>query len=277
MATTTKEIGKIFFAAREKKELTREEAARLSRIHLNVVKDIENGVFDRLGRPYIKSFLKKYSAFLGIDTAGIMSQFDNISARIPSREFNVDNNVEKPIVVKDTPEVLLNEKKIQMILVATLSVVLLVLLFVLVSMMKTRFNTSKVRQGVSVSDITVSKKTSSVVKKNVASKNPVVKVIADPGSDASKGAPLVLTLKALDEVWLRIDQGAEKVFDGFLQKGESRTWNAKGTLTVWTGKADMLEFVINTRKVGVVARGVVKNIQVSASGVKIGDTWVDQL
>ena len=84
---------------------------------------------------------------------------------------------------------------------------------------------------------------------------------------------VVLTLKARDEVWIQLKAGDKKIFDGFLKNGDSKTWEADGPITVWTGKADKLDFIVNRRNVGVVAAGVVKNIKVSSEGVQVGDTW----
>ena len=64
------------------------------------------------------------------------------------------------------------------------------------------------------------------------------------------------------------------LFSGNLDKGDSRTWKSDGTLTVWSGRADKLDFTLNGRSIGVVAAGVVRNIEVSSEGVKIGDVWV---
>ena len=59
--TDPKEIGKLFRQAREDRGLSVEEVNFNSRIHPDVIKDIENGTYERLGKIYIKSFSVTYT------------------------------------------------------------------------------------------------------------------------------------------------------------------------------------------------------------------------
>ncbi|MFH1877311.1 MAG: helix-turn-helix domain-containing protein, partial [Candidatus Omnitrophota bacterium] len=84
--STPREIGNLFKEAREKLGLSIPDAAAQSKIHHNVLEDIENGAYERLGKLYMKSFIKKYSFFLELDTNSIAAKFDSISAEIPAKE-----------------------------------------------------------------------------------------------------------------------------------------------------------------------------------------------
>ncbi|MFC1570812.1 helix-turn-helix domain-containing protein [Candidatus Omnitrophota bacterium] len=271
--TTTKEIGRVFREAREERQLSADEVGRSTRIHVNVIKDIESGVFDRIGAIYLKSFLKKYSDFLGLDTESIIGKYESISSSIPNREFNVDIDIEEP-EDKENPFATPTEKKIQMALVAFLSVVLVVLVFILIGMMRARLS-SQVTRKARVEEM--ASKPAQTVKK-------VTKTETKPAVVAKKTAPVKeiagavnLTLKARGEVWLRVSHGEKRLFDGFLKNGDTKSWKADGPITIWTGKADMLDFTVNGRQVGTVAAGVVRNIKVSSEGVQIGDSWVKRI
>ncbi|MDP8299857.1 MAG: DUF4115 domain-containing protein [Candidatus Tantalella remota] len=268
---TSREIGKIFKDARQEKGLGAEEAAHSSHIHINVVRDIEKGVFDRLGKPYLKGFLRKYSIFLGIDTEDILRKYEEISSDIPGREFTLQvestETEEKDELLGDAAQ-----KKMQLILVAALSVVFLVLVFVLIGMVRSRLGSRDERAGAPVKVSAV--KPAVVIKKSVPKRKPA----AAAPEKSDKKVTVVLTLTAQDEVWVQIADGEERILsDIVMKKGEKKTWRSAGPLTVWTGKAGELEFTVNTRKLGVVAAGVVKNIKVSDKGVQVGDEWVAHL
>ncbi len=267
---TSREIGNIFKEARRGKGLEAEEAAHRSQIHINVIMDIEKGVFDRLGKPYLKSFLKKYSDYLGANTEDILKKYEEISSDIPGREFTLKIE-ETDKEEKDDILGAATQKNMQAILVAVLSVVFLVLVFILIGTVKSRLGT-----GAGGADVPVKV---TAVKPAAAKKVSVPKIKAEAAvtDDSNKKVTVVLTLKAQDKVWLQISEGGTRVFSGEMDKGETKTWRAEGTLTIWTGKADKLDFTVNTRKLGSVAAGVVKNIKVSDKGVQVGDVWVARL
>jgi len=251
--TTPKEIGKAFTEARKKLKLSVEEAYRQTRIHPGVIRDIENGVFDRLGKPYIKGFLKKYSAFLGLDTMDIIQKYESISPRIAGRELDLtpeEKGVDTPVVLTG----MLTGKRLQAVFAVALSAVFVILVFVLIGMLKSRMTAGR-RQK--VTEISKTQRTVVTTKRDIR--------------------PVTLTLKARAKVWLQVTEGEDTLFAGILAKGHSKTWISDRTLTVWVGKADMLDFFVNRRKIGVIAAGVVKDIRVSSGGIRIGDVWVTHL
>jgi len=259
--TTPKEIGKIFTEAREKRQLSVDKAASESRIHPNVIRDIENGIFDRLGKLYVKSFMKKYALFLGLDLDNVVQLYESISSKVPGRQFDLGVKKQED---KSEPVDILADKRIQTALIGVLSLVLVVLVFVFVGMMRARI--AKQPPSTAAEVRTSSAKQTTAPEQE---KKPVSSFFS-----LKKASPsVILTLKATGESWIQISRGDEKVFSGFLKKGESKSWESDQPLTVWTGKADNLEFTVNTRRIGVVAAGVVKNIEVSSEGVRIGDSW----
>lgn len=269
---TTKEIGKIFREKREKLGLSVDEAGRRAHIHVNVIKDIESGVFDRIGAIYLKSFMKKYSAFLSLDTAGVIKQYESIASSIPAKEFNADIDIEEKEDTED-PFGIPPGKKLQVVLVAVLSVVLIVLIFVLIGMMRSRIQRpiqkrTDVFEAASQKTETAKKEAAPVQE---AAKTSVISKLLPAAKEPDQ---VTLTLKAHGEVWLQVKSGDNKLFNGFMKDGDSKTWKSDQTIIVWTGKADMLDFIVNSRQVGKVAAGVVKNIKVSEEGIQIGDAWV---
>ena len=281
--TTPKELGKIFREAREALGMSMEEAYQKSHIHPNVAKDIENGIYDKMSKLYVKSFLKKYAEILDLDTEDILKKFESISSKIPEKEFSLDMDVEEEKEEKRTPLVIPAEikEKVRLASVGILSVVLIVLLAVLIGMMKDRLTSS--RKSPESTMPAVSTKKTDVPPATTPVKKPGKEIKKEPQKQPLKTkqaqTPVRLTLKleARGQVWVQVTNEDDRtVFAKTLEEGESETLESDGTLTVWTGKGSMLDFVVNSRRVGKVASGVVKDIEVSSSGIKVGGKWVER-
>ncbi len=283
---TSKDLGRIFREARDKRGFSVREVASRSNIHDNVIKDIETGDFERLGKVYIKGFIKKYSAFLELDTDDMIQKFTDLSSSIEDRKFKVNAKDTAEIKAKKTamkmPEFKIPEftlpkfkipkinidftpKQIQGIVVGVLSVVMIALLFLFIGMVRTRVSSPEKLKPAS--------RTTSTAKKTV--KTPPKKIVSQAPSKAT--GPVTLKIKAKGEVWLKVVEGDNQLFVGTLKSGESKTWNSKETISVWTGNAGNLDFTVNRKSLGTVAAGVVKNIRISSGGVRVGNEWVERL
>ncbi|HNX91121.1 MAG TPA: DUF4115 domain-containing protein [Candidatus Omnitrophota bacterium] len=73
-----RELGEVFRKAREAKGVTIEKANLQSRIHPNVIRDIESGDFTRLEKVYMRSFVKKYAVFLALNVNDILAAYDAV-------------------------------------------------------------------------------------------------------------------------------------------------------------------------------------------------------
>ena len=303
--STAESFGKIFKEKRTELGLKHEDVSGKTYISIGVIVDIESGVFDKLSPVYMKSFIKKYTDFLGLDTNEILKQYESVVRETPVKAFSVkieqSPKEEKASLFEDmlpkkakSPSLVENisakngkivsplkvvpiANKLQTVAVVLLIVVFIALVLALVNVTK-KVLTSPPRQvsvvasarstGIRVKDDnTVSQKFG---KKSVSTKTTV--------SNISENSPVMFSLKARDRVWVQVvSSSGEKIFDGFLDDGDSRSWKGEGTFIIWTGKADMLDFNVNGRDLGVVASGVVRNIKVSAEGVLVGDDWVVRL
>jgi transcriptional regulator with XRE-family HTH domain len=261
----SKEIGKIFREAREKMGLSVEEANERSRIHINVINDIESGVFDRLGKLYLRSFLKKYADFLKLDRKEMVEKFENVASNIPETEFDPDikkRNEDREAKIVDT------EKMIQVSLIGLFSVIFIVLVFILVGRVKSKF--AEAPAGEETAAVRTERTAAPAVKKEAASRVSRAKIAPKP----SPIAEVTLTLEARGEAWVKVMEGGNTLFVGILRRGNKKTFNANSVITIWTGRADMLDFTVNNRSIGSVAEGVVKNIKVSKEGITIDGNWV---
>ena len=256
---TPKEIGKKFKEEREKQKLTLTDAANMSRIHQKEMKEIENGLYDRIGKLYIKSFIKKYTLFLEKNTTEMLELYEEVTSDMPSKEFSVSDKLN----AKDNePLIDINPKKFQYIFITILSVVLIALIAVFVAMLRSR---------VTGENTTAKTSQSFAHKKTVQTP---VKENKNTGffNIVKKNGNFSFTVKATGEVWLQIENDDKVVFAGTLEKGGSRSWNFTSPVNIWTGKAENLECYVNGKLLDLDLKGVVKNISVSARGIKLPDS-----
>jgi len=252
MTTTPKELGNIFKQARENLKLSVNEVCDRTRMHPTVVRDIEAGVFDRLGKLYIKGFLKKYSALLKLDPEKILEKYESVAAIAPAPEFEFTMKPGKGGKKLTRPS-MPSGKKLQLILISVLSVVLIVLIFVFTGMIKSRVSTSRRERAASAAGVAVN--------------------TADIARIVPMSGPVTLTLRADQKVWVQVNGGRKILFSDILEKGVSKTWKSDEPLTVWAGRAENLTFTVNDRKITGLPTGVVKNIVISSGGVKVGSNW----
>ncbi|MFQ5952132.1 MAG: helix-turn-helix domain-containing protein [Candidatus Omnitrophota bacterium] len=258
-----KELGNIFREAREKLGLSVEETNRRSRIHIDVINDIENGVFTRLNKLYVKSFLRKYAEFLKLDEEDILKKYEAIPAQPSDIEFTPEI-VKKEKATKKFPAV--GEKTVQAVLIGILSLVFVFLVIVLIGRVRAKITSAKQPAG------TV------VAAREVKTKAPVEKSKPAPRqrkeARTKRASSVKLTLEARGEAWVKVMEGKETLFVGVLRKGSKKSWKSDRPITVWTGRAEMLDFIVNNQRIGRIADGVVKNIKVSNAGITIDDNWV---
>ena len=292
--SASESLGKIFLEKREKMNLTREDVSEKTYINIKVISDIESGFFDKLSSVYMKSFLKKYSDFLGLDANDVLKQYDGIARSIPEKRFSVEKKLPEKEKILPKKEMapkkekipskkekrpseagsVMIEKKMHLVAIIALSIVFAVLLLILVNVVKKAFKSPPREVPVVYRS---EPKGNITLKVNNVPKETNIKTSSkkDGKDNVPEKISVKLTLTARDRVWVQVaSSSGGKIFDGFLNGGDSRTWEAGGTLTVWTGKANVLDFKVNGRDLGVVASGVVKNIQVSDKGVLVGDNWV---
>ena len=281
-------LGKIFQEKRKRRSLEIEDVSGKTYINIGIIIDIESGVFDKLSPVYMRSFIKKYSNFLELNVEEMLKQYEGIVSGSSVKAFSTE--LKQPTKKKKatsresiSPEKekkvslfhsLTAKKKVQIISAVLLAVVFMALVVTLIRVTN-KVLTSPPRvvpvvapSKVSSSPVPAPKIVPNKIKrKSIFAKKEVKPIAAN--------SPVTLILAARDRVWVQVaSSSGGKIFDGFLKDGDSRTWKGTGTFTIWTGKANMLDFTVNGNDLGVVASGVVRNIKVSAEGVFVGDDWV---
>lgn len=296
----TKDIGNMFKEARERMNLTIEEVNLKSRIHFRILQDIENGSFEKLAPLYMRSFVKKYAEFLGLDAKSMVEDFDSLSGQGKKKPFSLVSDEKlavKPVkkdkpapvkakreapkkepvkkdpprkdvpkreTVKDVPGRESIEIKISGEKMHVIAVAVLALVLIgLVVVLVGRIKGVKPAPSARAAE-TAPLQRKQALQRSVDQGGPV-------RSEKTSGETVTLTLKAKGKVWIQARSGDKNLFAGVMEKGDTKTIKSDRMIIVQTGKAENVELIHNGRDLGVIAAGVVKNIKVSSDGVKIGD------
>ena len=127
-------IGQILKEAREAKNVSIEEAQRVTKIQLNILASLEQDAFDNLPNPtYIRGFIKQYAQYLGLDPEPLLKEYSSLNVKPPEQEIVVkskDDELKSSQPVK--PKVPVGKKKnnsIVIISIAAVSVLIIAGLF----------------------------------------------------------------------------------------------------------------------------------------------------
>lgn len=225
-----KEITKKLRQVREQKSIHIEQIAAKILVRPVFLNALEEGRFEELPEPvYVQGFIRRYGDALGLDGKALGQEFGAIACPppIPQENNNLNNkaNVYIPLAV---PYVLL-------IIGASLG------LFYLLSPKRAE---KTVNQSVDssnvVEQIQQKPKASSVAPKPTPTPTPT------PTPKAIEGVKVSLDVK--DESWVRVITDGKQVFEGTLQKGDKRSFNAKEKLTIRSGNAAAVLVSVNQNK-----------------------------
>ncbi|RJP29775.1 MAG: helix-turn-helix domain-containing protein [Candidatus Omnitrophota bacterium] len=239
------------------KGLSLEEAYKKTKIHLNVLKAIEDDNIININPIYLKGFLKIYCRFLGVDPKDFVPEYkDPHTLKLAALETQGNNKLSfmKSAAGKLGYLGSDNFRKIRKVLVIGLAI--LVILFVL-------FNLGKfIKHRLS---ILFSKKSSisSVSKVNKDTANKQVQ------KNAGVSLNVMLTIVAKEDCWINLKVDGRTVFQSVLKKGRSETWEAKDKMELTIGNAGIVSLEVNGQSIPPLGRKgqVIKNILITKEGI----------
>jgi len=240
-------IGARLRKTRQKKSLTLEDARRALKVHPNILKSLEeNTAHEFLSPVYIRSFLRIYAGYLGLNAGKIVEEYSEKHEEAPEQILQLGEKTE-----------LINRIKRYAPLAAKVVAGILILIVVI-------FATTRVIRFVKVN---VGRKLSGVEKKK---KTALPAATAKkPSINIPRSQPLNLVVKAKGKVWLEIKSDGELISRNVLSKGSVETWKAKEKIELWVGKADALELILNGIPLGSPGKGVKKGILITHKGMKL--------
>lgn len=235
--------------ARERKNLTISQANKQTHIHPAVLKALEDGNCENiLNSTYVKSFLKKYSDFLGMDSARVLREYLRLKPEAKTE------NVSRPAEPKAVSKPLSDAFRKVGLLVAGIVVVGLI----------------------SFAGINIYNKSIKPAFKHGGprpSKAAVQDKIRRSGKTAaapiSKSVKLNLLLKVNQDVLVKVRTDGNLIFSRQLTKGTAEMFTADRSINIYVAKGEAIELILNNKPLGSPGNGLLENVEITRSGVRL--------
>lgn len=300
---TRSSIGSQLKKARQKKEVTLSEVYQQTRIHTDILSALEEDRYDNILNPiYIKSFLKRYASYLGLDTAKLLGEYSVLHEEEEPKEEKKKEAPKKERPKLSLPRLRLRLPQIgkeKIIRIARLAVVFIgIILAVFILVKSTFFVVSKVSQGFAklanqaeeMKKAAQAKKTESAKEAQPPKSQPKKAVTVTVASPKKETLPmkktkeptlarqdmlsipaqesLKLTIRATDDVWIQLRVDGKIIFQNVLRKGSTETWKADESFEIWTGRSEALYLNLNGNNLGVLGSGVKRGVLITRRGIK---------
>jgi cytoskeletal protein RodZ len=244
-------IGSRIRAAREAKGISIDQAQKDTRINGRILSAIEaDRAQEAISGPvYIKSFIKKYADYLGLDGASLAGSFTGERPGF-KEHISVPGKDEKPGSIP--------LKKIIYVAAAVVIIFLSIKLIIFAGSKTIAFFKSRPKAE---KNIAAAKPKPALKKVTEPASRAVVKTPVAPIPQIPKGENLTLSLKTRADVYLKIKSDGSVIYDGVLKKGSKEKWEAKESFEISTGKAEALTIDLNGTPLGPLGKGVVKALR----------------
>lgn len=247
-------LGEKLKKAREGKNLSLEQVQAQTHIHYTVLRALEEGRGDEiLTSTYIKSFLRKYAQFLGLDSRELNKEYESYYSE------NLPKERKEPQVVMDN-----ESKKTATMLKAifNVSIVIACLLAAVLtfSILKKVFASIKTaKPAKTVSQSTRPKSAAQPVKPAIVRKTE---------SAPKKNEPFNIAIKIKSPVKVKVEKDGDVLFDRVLPKGLSESFYCEEKMVIQVAKGEAVELVLNGKSLGSPGNGPLKNIEITSNGIK---------
>jgi len=256
---------------RQERGLSLEDIQKKTKIHFNVLRAIEGDSISDLSPVYLKSFIKIYCNYLGLDPKeftgeGSQQQKPVLNATIgrdigervekrPSSSFIKDASI-KLGAMRPTA----GFKKI--IVFAVLAVIVIFLGINLARFISARFKGRPARPQVFIPAATAPK----IAKAKAAKAKTSAKAVK---KETAQG--FMLGLFARHKSWVSVKVDGKVVFHGVLAAGRSESWSAREKIELSLGDAGAVELQVNDQRFANLGRRgqPLKNIIINKEGLKI--------
>jgi cytoskeleton protein RodZ len=273
------ELGQQLREAREARGLSIDEVAQGTRIRSAYIRALEEERFADLPAPvYVRGFLRNYATFLGLDAEELIGTLEQQSGSFQPPHRHAPQQISTPIWRGPNPRAMAGA------LVLILLVAFIAFIFRQYSEFTASRSTSVFAAAPSPTPITlvataipfptvtpiptlppsptptgVASATKPLVAPTAAPVQATATTAPPPPSPTPKatptqGAPLVLSLRASSDSWLRVTVDGQVAFEGTLLPGTTRAWDGTKFITVRYGNAGGVSVTFNGKAEGVVGQ-----------------------
>jgi cytoskeletal protein RodZ len=256
-------VGKRLRDAREKKSLTIEQVQKQTKIHSTVLIGLEEGrPSDTLTDTYVRSFLKKYAQFLGINSVELLKEyFPAHTENAPKPNISVQENV-LPKRVQIPPKFLYATG------LAVAAILSLMLFMFIAGRISAAFKRAGPVQKRS-SPAAAAKVRSARSEKAVPKKKPAVNTAPEAKEIVPKTAPLTLEIKVKKAVRVKLEKDGILLFDRVLSAGLVEKASAKSSIELDIARAGSLDLILNGEPLALQGKNAKVGLEITKKGVRI--------
>jgi cytoskeletal protein RodZ len=250
-----------------------------TKVHLNILKAIEEDSLINFSPVYLKGFLKIYCRFLGVDPHDYIPEYkepeykavltdklkEEPAAAKPVSFFQITANVIgrlKPYIKN------LKRKNVIVTLAVMISVILF---FKLGKTVSIKGGSSKKRSRAAVASRTSDRKTrdAGVSQGNLATVKSTPSTITIPQDKPVTS--IKLGIRAKEDCWIQLKADGRMIFQNILKKGRYESWKADKKIEFSLGNAGVVDLEVNGKLVSNLGRRgqVIKNIVITREGLTI--------
>ena len=259
-AVSLAEIGGKLKTAREKKGVTIDQAQRQTHIHSTVLVSLESGLSDEVLTPtYVKSFLKKYSLYLALDSNQLVKEYAMLHPDLDSSSRGLG---EDRVIVKR------RKGAADYFRIIRIVGAIAVCIFLLVITVRGASRFIKAHSKSSAKKVSVQTKETRATQAKISEKKTVSK---PPVSQVSipDNEPITLVMKVKTAVYVGVKRDGALLFKRLLPKGTVETVTASGKLNISIAKARSVELVLNGRPLDTAGKGAIRDLEITRKGVKV--------
>jgi cytoskeleton protein RodZ len=276
-AVTIMGIGEKLKKARESKSLTIDQAQRQTHIHQTVLIALEDGRCDEVLTPtYVKSFLKKYSDYLGLDTNHIIKDYASLHPASETSKVNISidrDQIKRSVDMSGYIRFARNSIIIMILAVCIVLAVRFVLSFVFAS----RSQVPKKTKNELIKKVALPRAAAKKTRPASAGHLPaaVKKVEKAPLKTEEvqflipDKEPIRLEMTVKEQVFVGVITDGETQFKRSLPKGTIETFTAEKVLNISIARAKSVELVLNGKPLSLSITGQIKDLEITRKGFKV--------
>lgn len=252
-------IGEKLKSAREKRALTIDQVQKQTHIHSTVLGALEEGRCDEiLTSTYVKSFLKKYSGFLGLDAKRILDEYRALNPESSFSGMTRKTEENRPANIFQYVRFV---KPLAVLLIATFCIFLL---GNFVANYIRRPRTGVVRAPTRI-QIPIQKATAAKNNAQDLVHNKIM-LFQDP---IPRKEPLALTIKVKQQVLVQLKKDGVILFKRILPGGSTETLKADNTINISIAKAEAVQLTLNGKRLNIGTKGRIKDLEISRKGIRV--------
>ena len=252
------------------KGVSLEEAAKKTKVALNILKAIEDDGFINLEPVYVKGFIKIYCNYLNVPPADFLSE---VKEPLVTMKLSDDEEKATPFL---HPLPVRRSFPWRMVLMV---VGVIAVLFFVAGMVRGISKKLKQHGGAdtkpriaAVKSVKQQKKAAAPVQKDKAIKQVVQSQNIPISSNKDEQTGIRLGIHAKDDCWVQVKVDGKTIFQSVLFRGRTENWTARDKIDLWLGSAGGVDLEVNGSRIPSLGRKgqVLKNIVISNDGLKVG-------